>query len=82
MEYNSDKFDTQIFPNPTSSILYWNKDSVIDEIIVYNSNGQIVSNVIKPDNNSFSLINLEKGIYYIEFFKEQKRVFTKKIIKE
>jgi hypothetical protein len=82
IDYNSDKSDTLIYPNPTSSLVYWNKDIIIDEIIVYNSKGQVVSNVNKPENNSFSLINLEKGIYFIVFLKEKQRVLTKKIIKE
>jgi hypothetical protein len=82
IDHNSDNSETLIYPNPTSSLLYWNKDIKIDEIIVYNSKGQVVSNVNKPENNSFSLINLEKGIYLIVFLKEKQRVVTKKIIKE
>jgi hypothetical protein len=82
INYNSKNVDTLIFPNPTSSILYWNKNIVSDEIIIYNSKGQVVSNVKKPQNNSFSLINLEKGIYFIVFLKDKKRVLTKEIIKE
>jgi hypothetical protein len=82
IDYNSDNYEKLLYPNPTSSILYWNKDITVDEIIVYNSKGQVVLNVNKPENNSFSLLNLEKGIYIIEFLKEKKRVLTKKIIKE
>ena len=82
IDHNSDNSDTLIFPNPTSSILHWNKDIIIDEIIVYNSKGQVVLNINKPENNSFSLINLEKGIYFIVFLNEKQRVITKKIIKE
>jgi hypothetical protein len=55
---------------------------VSDEIIIYNSKGQVVSNINKPENSSFSLINLEKGIYFIVFLKEKQSVLTKKIIKE
>jgi hypothetical protein len=53
-----------------------------DEIIIYNTKGQVVSNINKPENNSLSLMNLEKGMYYIVFLKEKKRVLTKKVIKE
>ena len=60
----------------------WYKKIVSDEIIIYNSIGQIVSNVNKPENNSLSLLNIEKGTYYIVFLKEKKRILTKKIIKE
>jgi hypothetical protein len=63
-------------------MLYWDEKIVSDEIIVYNSKGQVVLNVNKPENNSFSLLNLEKGIYFVVFLKEKQRVLTKKIIKE
>jgi hypothetical protein len=82
INYNPDNSETLIYPNPTSSDLYWNKNIIFDEIIVYNSKGQVVLNVNKPESNSFSLINLEKGIYFIIFLKEKQRVLTKKIIKE
>ena len=82
IDYNSENSETLIFPNPTSSMLYWDKNIVSDEIIIYNSKGQVVSNVNKPENNSFSLMNLEKGMYYVVFLKEKKRVLTKKVIKE
>ena len=82
INYNPDNSETLIYPNPTSSILYWDKDITVDEIIVYNSTGQVVLNVNKPENNSFSLLNLEKGIYFIVFLKEKQSILTKKIIKE
>jgi hypothetical protein len=81
-EDNSENVETLIFPNPTSSILYWNKNIISDEIIIYNSKGQVVSTVNTSENNSLSLLNLEKGIYFIIFFKDKKRVLTKKVIKE
>jgi uncharacterized membrane protein len=82
IDNNSDSSEIFIFPNPTSSILYWNKNIIHDEIIVYNSIGQLVSNGRKPENNSFSLLNLEKGIYLIVFLKEKKRVLYRRVIKE
>jgi hypothetical protein len=78
----SENAETLIFTNPTSSVLYWDKNIVSDEIIIYNSKGQVVSNINKAENNSLSLMNLEKGVYYIVFLKEKRRVLTKKVIKE
>jgi hypothetical protein len=80
--YNSENSETLFFPTPTSSIIYWNKNIVSDEIIIYNSKGKVVLNVNKPEINSISLINLERGIYFIVFLKDKKRVLTKKAIKE
>ena len=78
----SDSPEMLIFPNPTSSSFYWDENIALDEINVYNAKGQIVSIVSKPKTNSFSLLNFEKGIYYIVFLKEKKIVLTKKVLKE
>jgi hypothetical protein len=46
-------------------MLYWNKNIVSDEIIIYNSKGQSSFNINKPENNSFSLINFEeRNLFY------------------
>jgi hypothetical protein len=82
INHNTENAETLIFPNPTSAIIYWNKNRVLDEIIIYNSKGQVVSSVNNPQNNSLSLLNLEKGIYFIEFIKEKKSILIKKVIKE
>ena len=82
INHNTENAETLIFPNPPSAIIYWNKNRVLDEIIIYNSKGQVVSSVNNPQNNSLSLLNLEKGIYFIEFIKEKKSVLTKRVIKE
>ena len=82
INHNTENAETLIFPNPTSAIIYWNKNRALDEIIIYNSKGQVVSSVNNPQNNSLSLLNLEKGIYFIEFIKEKKSVLIKKVIKE
>jgi hypothetical protein len=82
IDYNSENAEILIFPNPTSSVLYWDKNILSDEIIIYNSKGQEVLNVKNPENNSLSLLNLEKGIYSILFIKDKKRVLFKKVIKE
>jgi hypothetical protein len=63
-------------------VLYWDKNILSDEIIIYNSKGQVVTYINKPENNSLSLMNLEKGMYYIVFLRDKKRVLTKKVIKE
>jgi hypothetical protein len=74
--------ESLIFPNPTSSVIYWDKKIVPDEINVYNIHGQLLSNISKPITNSISLINFEKGLYYIEFLKEKKIIFTNKVCRE
>jgi hypothetical protein len=82
IDRNSQVSDASVYPNPTSDAIHWNKNIVSDEIVIYNSKGQIVSKVNHVQNRSLSLINLEKGIYFVVFFKEKQRVLTKKVIKE
>jgi hypothetical protein len=74
--------ESLIFPNPTSSVFYWDENIEPDEINIYNIHGQLLTNITKPITNSISLINFEKGLYYIEFLKENKIIFTKKVYRE
>ena len=74
--------ESLIFSNPTSSVFYWDENIEPDEINIYNINGQLLSSVRKPITNSISLLNFEKGLYYIEFLKEKKIIFAKKVCRE
>jgi hypothetical protein len=74
--------ESLIFPNPTSSVFYWDENIEPDEIKVYNLQGQLLSNITKSTTNSISLLNFEKGLYFIEFLKENKIIFTKKVYRE
>jgi hypothetical protein len=69
-------------PNPTSSMLFWNKNVLVDEIIVTNSNGQTVLNLHKLENNSLNLSHLPKGVYWLELLLEKKRISIEKVVKE
>jgi len=54
-----------LYPNPVESILYFQYNQPIESSIIYNCSGQIV----KQNHNTHSsvnLVNLAKGIYFIE----------------
>ncbi len=74
--------ETVIFPNPSNSYINWDNDILVDEIKIYNSVGQIVLHRNNPENNSLSVLNLQNGVYWIEFLKENSIIFLKKIIKD
>lgn len=71
-----------LFPNPTSAMLFWDKNVLVDEIIVTNSSGQTVLNLPKPENNSLDLSNLPKGVYWLEFLEAGNRISVEKVVKE
>jgi hypothetical protein len=63
-------------------MIYWDKNIVVDEIVIYSSKGKVVSSVNNFEKNSFSLLNLENGMYHILFLKVKKRVLSRRFIKE
>lgn len=71
-----------LFPNPTFSVVFWDKNVLVDEVIVTNLSGQTVLNLHNPENNSLNLSNLPKGVYWLEFLVEKKRISVEKIVKE
>ena len=82
INYSSENSEPLIFPNPTSHMIFWDKNIVVDEIVIYNSKGKVVSSVNNFEKNSFSLLNLENGMYHVVFLKGEKRVLSRRFIKE
>lgn len=74
--------NTTLFPNPTNSIVSWDKNINADEVIVYNTFGQKVFRIANLTNNSLNLIELNNGIYFVELLKDKKRISTTKVLKE
>ncbi|HRI00432.1 MAG TPA: T9SS type A sorting domain-containing protein [Saprospiraceae bacterium] len=70
-----------LFPNPVSGFFQIKSNAVIDEISIYNSNGQNQFN-IKPKSGFVQIDteNFPKGIYYVQILSNQKKVTQKLII--
>ena len=68
----------QVYPNPTSELLFIDSSEKISEILFKNMLGEIV---LKTSfNNSINVRFLPKGLYVIEIYEEQEIIFKDKIV--
>lgn len=66
-----------VFPNPAKSFIFIDDDiTQFSEVRLINANSQIIQKVI---SNQVAVEALPKGMYYLQFFKEE-LVYTKKIM--
>jgi len=72
--------EVEVYPNPCVDIVNFNTDSIIRNVSIYNSNGQLVS-IKKMVNNSVNIAHLPSGLYIIRFDVEGKAI-NKTIIKK
>jgi hypothetical protein len=69
-----------LFPNPSNNFVQIKSNSKIDKITLFDTFGKAI--LIQTQNNSeISVENLSKGIYIIEIFTENKKIY-RKFIKE
>lgn len=54
-----------LYPNPTSSILYFKADFPVEKVEIYDIKGSLIKTITSVKDNAVSLRNLEKGIYLI-----------------
>jgi 1,4-alpha-glucan branching enzyme len=70
----------KVYPNPTSSNFYLSKDVL--EVSVFDITGkqvkQFTNNVVK--SNSFSVTDLNTGIYFVKIKENDNKISTKKLI--
>lgn len=73
-----------IYPNPTTDLIYLESPQFNDfEATIYNNSGQIISRKrFSYSNNSISLKNLTKGIYYIKLENDKDYEIHKIILTE
>lgn len=71
----------KIYPNPTSSILFVECES-IDTIILYDVLGKEVCSKIAKGKTEINISHLTKGIYTVNIISKNKIVGTSKIIKQ
>lgn len=73
--------EMKLYPNPTSGKIFWNSSDGDQSVQIFNELGQAISDEIMSIDNSLDLSGLNKGIYFIEF-KNQNKKMTRKVIKE
>ena len=75
-----EKNSLQLYPNPTSSSFYLSKEAL--DVEVYDITGkqvkQFAKSVIK--NNTFSVTDLNTGIYFVRIKENDNKISTKKLI--
>lgn len=74
--------DTEItvYPNPCVDYINFNTESKLENISIYNSNGQLIS-IEKLVNNRIDISQLPSGLYIMRFDSDGKTI-NKKIIKK
>jgi hypothetical protein len=71
-----------IFPNPTSNILYVENNNTIDEVIIFNYEGRLLERIENcTETMKINTSKLSKGIYFIEV-KSNDDITFKRFIKE
>ncbi len=70
-----------VFPNPATAVISFktNTNLLNEEVLVFNTSGQLVSKKIVAINNTLDLAELQPGIYLIQF--SNKKIKSFKIIK-
>ena len=72
----------KVYPNPTSSIVYWNEKIKASEVVIYDILGTMVFKTIKQESDSLDISDLKCGIYLIQLKKDGAILETFKIIRE
>ncbi|MBK7668899.1 MAG: T9SS type A sorting domain-containing protein [Sphingobacteriaceae bacterium] len=70
--------DINIYPNPNNGAFKIDISFKAENIIIYNSIGQIIQSKKVIDERSFDFEIKENGIYFIQIATENKRWLTKK----
>ena len=69
-----------VFPNPANSVFFI-KTSGEGEALIYNEEGKQVKQVfVSPTQNGIDVSNLDKGIYFLKFIRNDKKPRTLKLI--
>jgi hypothetical protein len=76
-------FEVNVYPNPFNSVVYFDLERDLDELVVLAADGQLVmrrSDLVKG-KNEIDFSELPSGMYLIQMFSE-KQVVTKRLIKQ
>lgn len=73
--------EMRIYPNPTSSVLFFDIKEQIKNIVVVDMIGKVFKNVDNLSGNSIDISDLEKGNYFVKITTNNKTYFEKVIKK-
>ena len=77
-EFESKSTEINIFPNPSSDRIEISIDENLDEVSIFNLNGQLVLN--KKGSKTIDISTLSKGVYILKLI-TQNSTYAKKLIK-
>ena len=77
-DLENEQVDINFYPNPVQSVINISSSKKIDQITVYNLQGQ---ELVKTNKTSFDVSHLPSGYYFMKI-SSGARIFTKKFIKE
>ena len=69
--------DVNIYPNPTSGLVYVDVESSFD-VVIYNYQGQVVKKLY-GNNDYIDMSDLNEGMYFVEV-KTKDNVIVKKVL--
>lgn len=79
MEVNSNKI--KMYPNPVSSILFFDSKDEIKNIIIFDISGRIFKKIENPKSNSIDISELKSGNYFVKIITANK-AYLEKVIKK
>jgi len=59
-----------VYPNPSSGSVNFNLPTMTNKVLIYNSNGQMISELFRNNSSDYIVENLKPGIYFYEFIDE------------
>lgn len=63
----------QLYPNPTTAILFYNSERNLSNYVIYNSNGQTIKEAnFTGTEGQINVADLTSGMYYIKIISEDK----------
>ncbi len=72
-----------VYPNPVSSVLYFNNIEGIETVKVSNVIGEAIENFkVSGNNASIDVSTLKRGLYFVTFMNKEGIISTKKFTKE
>lgn len=72
----------QMYPNPVRNELTINSTTDISKVIITNTLGKVVGNMVYTNNKTVNTNNLSKGMYFVTFVNADGTKVTQKLIKE
>ncbi len=72
----------QMYPNPVRNELNVNSTSDISKVIITNTLGKVVGNLVYTNNKTINTTNLSKGLYFVTFVNADGTKSTQKLIKD